>query len=77
MRSGKPFRVAGGGFLAVGLHQFLEGREQGGLGHAVAVEPVQAAFREGFRDVAQGGALRVLVGVELGLVGFEIGHRQP
>jgi hypothetical protein len=46
-------------FFAVGHDEFLEGGEKGRMSKAIALDPGQDRFGEGFRDIAQSSATLV------------------
>src|SRR6266705_1466073 len=55
----EAFGVAGGRVLAVGRDELGKRGEQAGLRQAVAVDPVEAGLRPGFRQIAERSAFFV------------------
>src|SRR6187455_451926 len=53
---------ARGGFLAIGCHEFGKSREQAGLCEAIAVDALETRFGPGFMQIAERGALLLMVG---------------
>ena len=58
---GETFGKAGGGFLAIGGHEFGEGGEQAGLRQTVAVDAVEARLRPGLVQIAERSPLLLMV----------------
>ena len=68
---GKP----GDRLFAIGRHEFLEGGEQGGIGHAISIHAVQDRFLPGLQEIGERGPPRIFGCVAVQWLKVAVHHR--